>query len=100
SFAEQRTALDLVGLANQQADLDFNGDQVSSLLTTLIAEAPADVVEQMIEAEKAAKSSDTAGPPSPPASDQHTEQSAAQQRKTLELLQTLIARKLATLPDQ
>lgn len=36
SFAEQRTALDLVGLANQQADLDFNGDQVSSLLTTLI----------------------------------------------------------------
>ncbi|KAH0395180.1 hypothetical protein KCU89_g10596, partial [Aureobasidium melanogenum] len=100
SFAEQRTALDLVGLANQQADLDFNGDQVSSLLTTLIAEAPADVVEQMIEAEKAAKPSDTAGPPSPPASDQHTEQSAAQQRKTLELLQTLIARRLATLPDQ
>ncbi|KAG9680566.1 hypothetical protein KCU95_g6394, partial [Aureobasidium melanogenum] len=100
SFAEQRTALDLVGLANQQADLDFNGDQVSSLLTTLIAEAPADVVEQMIEAEKVAKPSDTAGPPSPPASDQHTEQSAAQQRKTLELLQTLIARKLATLPDQ
>ncbi|KAH0355658.1 hypothetical protein KCU83_g1886, partial [Aureobasidium melanogenum] len=100
SFAEQRTALDLVGLANQQADLDFNGDQVSSLLTTLIAEAPADVVEQMIEAEKAAQPSDTAGPPSPPASDQHTEQSAAQQRKTLELLQTLIARKLATLPDQ
>ncbi|KAI4761816.1 hypothetical protein E4T52_06015 [Aureobasidium sp. EXF-3400] len=101
SFAEQRTALDLVGLANQQADLDFNGDQVSSLLTTLIAEAPADVVEQMIEAEKVAKiSSDTTGPPSPPASDQHAEQSVAQQRKSLELLQTLIARKLATLPDQ
>jgi hypothetical protein len=36
SFVEQRTALDLVGLANQQADLDFNGDQVSGLLTTLI----------------------------------------------------------------
>ncbi|KAI5239158.1 hypothetical protein E4T43_06944 [Aureobasidium subglaciale] len=97
SFVEQRTALDLVGLANQQGDLDFNGDQVSSLLTTLIAEAPANVVEQMIEAEKEVKSSDTAGPPSPPASDQHTEQSAAQQRKTLELLQTLIARKLAAL---
>jgi hypothetical protein len=65
------------------------------------AEAPADVVEQMIEAEKAAKTSfDTTGPPSPPASDQHTEQSVAQQRKSLELLQTLIARKLATLPDQ
>jgi hypothetical protein len=65
------------------------------------AEAPADVVEQMIEAEKTAKSSsDTTGPPSPPESDQHTEQSAAQQRKSLELLQTLIARKLASLPDQ
>jgi hypothetical protein len=65
------------------------------------AEAPADVVEQMIEAEKAAKpSSDTTGPPSPPESDQHTEQSAAQQRKSLELLQTLIARKLATLTNQ
>lgn len=36
SFVEQRTALDLVGLANQQADLDFNGDQVRGLLTTLI----------------------------------------------------------------
>ncbi|THX98207.1 hypothetical protein D6D08_00169 [Aureobasidium pullulans] len=100
SFVEQRTALDLVGLANQQADLDFNGDQVSGLLTTLIAEAPADVVAQMIEAEKEAKSSDTTGPPSPPASDQHTEQSLAQQRKSLELLQTLIARKLAAMPDQ
>ncbi|THY28423.1 hypothetical protein D6D01_03880 [Aureobasidium pullulans] len=100
SFVEQRTALDLVGLANQQADLDFNGDQVSGLLTTLIAEAPADVVAQMIEAEKEVKSSDTTGPPSPPASDQHTEQSLAQQRKSLELLQTLIARKLATVPDQ
>ncbi|CAD0041136.1 unnamed protein product [Aureobasidium pullulans] len=98
SFVEQRTALDLVGLANQQADLDFNGDQVSGLLTTLIA--PADVVAQMIEAEKEAKSSDTTGPPSPPASDQHTEQSLAQQRKSLELLQTLIARKLAAMPDQ
>jgi hypothetical protein len=65
------------------------------------AEAPADVVEQMLEAEKVAKpSSDTTGPPSPPASDQHTEQSVAQQRKSLELLQTLIARKLATLPNQ
>ena len=63
------------------------------------AEAPADVVAQMIEAEEA-KSSDTTGPPSPPASDQHTEQSLAQQRKSLELLQTLIARKLAAMPDQ
>ena len=36
SILEQRTALDLIGLANQQANLDFNGDHVSSLLSTLI----------------------------------------------------------------
>lgn len=117
SFLEQRTALDLVGLANQQANLDFNGDQVSNLLSTLIvrlaileyflesfmadsilqAEAPSDVVAQMVEADK---SSSTAIPPSPPASDQQLEQNVAQQRKQLELLQTLISRRLADLAEQ
>jgi hypothetical protein len=53
----------------------------------------------MVEAEKNIKSIDTAAPPSPPVSEQQAEQNLTQQRKTLELLQTLIARKLAALPS-
>ncbi|GAB7352618.1 hypothetical protein MBLNU459_g2994t2 [Dothideomycetes sp. NU459] len=88
SILEQQTALSLIQFSNEQKDLNLSSDQVENLLGALIAEAPADVIQQMLEAETTSGSSK-----------ETPEQTAEKQRGMLELLQTLIARKLGTMPE-
>ena len=65
------------------------------LYSVLQAEAPSEVVDDMLAAEDAekARSASSAIPPSPPSSDQ-TDQLSAEQRKELQMLQELIRRRL------
>jgi hypothetical protein len=97
-------------------DLDLGSDQVENLVGTLIAEAPADVVQQMMAKTKAppsleASTASTTGvreksvssgglvPPSPPVSDLQTASQSEgpiseELRKELLALQELIRRRL------
>ncbi|EME81013.1 uncharacterized protein MYCFIDRAFT_86431 [Pseudocercospora fijiensis CIRAD86] len=94
-FNEQQLALNLAQFASENKDLDLGSDQVENLVGTLIAEAPSEVVEEMMAAEDAEKtrSATSVVPPSPPASEQTLELSV-EQRKELQMLQELIRRKL------
>lgn len=110
-------ALNLAQFANANKDLNLGSDQVENLVGTLIvsptaqppfahpphmlicltsqAEAPQQVVDEMMAAEEQerARSASSAIPPSPPASEQPDQLSAAQ-RKDLQMLQELIRRRL------
>lgn len=97
SFREQQMALNLAQFATSNQDLDLGSDQVENLVGTLIAEAPAEVVDEIVAGETAdaekARSASSAVPPSPPASEQPDMLSEAQ-RKELLVLQELIRRRL------
>ncbi|SMR53495.1 unnamed protein product [Zymoseptoria tritici ST99CH_1E4] len=109
-FNEQQIALQLTQFANTNKDLDLGADQVENLVGTLIAEAPPDVVQQMMSAKTITtsatpdpagkpKSSSSAVPPSPPVSEQQTGVAAGEViseelRKELLALQELIRRRL------
>ena len=71
-----------------------------TLTNVVQAEAPSDVVAQMAKEEINNKSSTVDGLPSPATSEQQSKQSVAQQRQMLEMLQTLISKKLSGLSDQ
>ncbi|CAK3901221.1 Curved DNA-binding [Lecanosticta acicola] len=94
-FNEKQVALQLAQFANNNQDLNLGGDQVENLVGTLIAEAPTEVVNEMMAAEdvEMTKSVSSAIPPSPPSSEQ-PEQLSAELRKELQVLQELIRRKL------
>lgn len=108
SFAEQRTALQLVQLANQDTGLDISSDQVEILIANLIvslpsdpppvsshqekesipltskqAEAPADVVALFKEEDKQRARS--------------RKEEVQNKKKKLEMLQALIAKQLEAL---
>lgn len=108
SFLEKQTALSLVQFSTQQSDLELGSGRVENLLGTLIvspscnmtvqsraealirtsqAEAPADVVEKMMDAE-AARDDNSHPLASVPV------QLSASQRSELLLLQELIRRRL------
>ncbi|KAF2487115.1 hypothetical protein BDY17DRAFT_3385 [Neohortaea acidophila] len=95
TFMEKQMALNLAQFANANKDLNLGSDQVENLVGTLIAEAPQQVVDEMMAAEEQerARSASSAIPPSPPASEQPDQLSAAQ-RKDLQMLQELIRRRL------
>jgi hypothetical protein len=115
SFRDQQMALNLAQFAHTNQDLDLGSDQVENLVGTLIvsrhqlarpcgrskpntsiqAEAPTEVVEEIMAGEDAekARSASSAIPPSPPASEQ-TDALSESQRKELLVLQELIRRKL------
>lgn len=113
SIRDQQMALNLAQFANANQDLDLGSDQVENLVGTLIvshriihpvqlfanlstqAEAPSEVVEEIMAGEDAekARSSASAIPPSPPSSEQ-TDALSEAQRKDLLVLQELIRRKL------
>ncbi|KAK0873885.1 hypothetical protein LTR87_011815 [Friedmanniomyces endolithicus] len=100
SFAEKQLALNLAQFASANKDLELGSDQVDNLVGALIAEAPSEVVDEFMAAEKAAgqkaKSSAPAViPPSPPNSVLKGPISTSQ-RKQLQMLQELIRRKLET----
>ena len=97
SFRDQQMALNLAQFANSNQDLDLGSDQVENLVGTLIAEAPTEVVDDIVAGETAdaekARSASSAIPPSPPSSEQPDVLSEAQ-RKELLVLQELIRRRL------
>ncbi|KAI5364150.1 Putative peptidase M24, Zinc finger, PHD-type, Zinc finger, FYVE/PHD-type, creatinase/aminopeptidase [Septoria linicola] len=93
-FIEQQLALNLAQLAADNKELDLSEDQVENLIGVLIAEAPAEVVDEfMADGAEKIMSSSSVVPQSPPTSEQ-TVALAAEQRKKLLLLQELIRRKL------
>lgn len=120
-FNEKQLALQLAQFASDNQDLNLGFDQVENLVGALIvspftlpltrasrpmtsvtvlillsqAEAPSEVVDEMMAAEdvEKSKSASSAIPPSPPSSEQ-PEQLSTEQRKELQLLQELIRRKL------
>lgn len=115
-FLEKQLALNLTQFASINADLELGKDRIENLVGTLIvsdtltsprngsililpaiqAEAPPNVVDTIVATEDAekARSSTSAIPPSPPASEQQPEQLTTMQRQDLMLLQELIRRKL------
>ncbi|KAK5097015.1 hypothetical protein LTR16_007314, partial [Cryomyces antarcticus] len=66
SFAEQQTAMNLMQLAGQNADMDLGADRTTNLIAALIAEAPTDVVASITasEAQRPSSSSENRPPPS------------------------------------
>ncbi|KAF2088600.1 hypothetical protein K490DRAFT_55999 [Saccharata proteae CBS 121410] len=78
SASDRRASVNLVQLANREADLGLNGDGVQTLLYGLNAESPDDVVRTMNEDETAAASA----PPS------------EEEKRCLLALQELIRRRL------
>ncbi|EME42272.1 hypothetical protein DOTSEDRAFT_73191 [Dothistroma septosporum NZE10] len=92
-FNEKQLALQLTQFASENKDFDLGSDRVENLVGTLIAEAPSEVVTDMMSEEtRQTKSASSAVPPSPPASEQ-TEISE-EHRRELEMLRDLINRKL------
>ncbi|KAF2722328.1 hypothetical protein K431DRAFT_302694 [Polychaeton citri CBS 116435] len=97
-FAERQLALNLAQFANANKDLNLGNDRVETLIGTLIAEAPPEVVADMTAVEDNERTLSAAAPastipPSPPVSEQ-PEQLSSEQRKELLLLQELIRRRL------
>ncbi len=90
-------ALNLAQFAHSNQDLDLGSDQVENLVGTLIAEAPAEVVDEIVAGETAdaekASSATYANPPRPPSSEQPDALSEAQKKEML-VLQELIRRRL------
>ncbi|KAK5114509.1 hypothetical protein LTR62_002444 [Meristemomyces frigidus] len=95
SFDEQQVALNLAQFATANQDLDLGSDKVQDLVGTLIAEAPAEVVDGYMASADNVEMKETAPtvPLSPPTSEE-TDQLSAEQRKQLLNLQELIRRKL------
>ena len=91
-FDEQQLALNLAQFANDNQDLDLGGDEVQNLVGTLIAEAPAEVVQSMMgmNEDTLTNLASTAVSDSPPSDGGLS----ADNRKQLMMLQALIQRKL------
>ncbi|KAI9809548.1 MAG: hypothetical protein M1827_006783 [Pycnora praestabilis] len=92
-FVERKTALNLAQLAHFNNDLNLSLDQMENLVGTLIAEAPPDVVDMIMEGSTIKNS---ASPPSPAESEQAEQKKSMSKkdRATLLLFQDLIRRKL------
>jgi len=94
-FLDQKTALTLVQFANQDKndDLALGGDRVDKLVGALIAEAPADVVERLTNAERAANGEGDAVKVQN-GLERGREPLGDLRRRELEMLQELIRRRL------
>ena len=97
SFRDKQMALNLAQFASANQDLDLGSDQVENLVGTLIAEAPIEVVDEIVAGEAAnaekARSTSSAIPPSPPNSEK-PDSLSEKQRQELLVLQELIRRRL------
>ena len=94
-FLDQKTALTLVQFANQDknGDLALGGDRVDKLVGALIAEAPADVVERLINAERAINGDEDVAKLQKGIEGQRAPL-VGERRRELEMLQELIRRRL------
>ncbi|KAI9845227.1 MAG: hypothetical protein M1837_004982 [Sclerophora amabilis] len=94
SFIDQKAALNLAQFSQANSDLNLGVDEVDNLITTLIAEAPTEVVSLL--SESVGKASII--PPSPPSSDSRPDQPepalSQKERNTLQVFQELIRRRL------